>query len=341
MTKKTKSGKGIFILVILAALALFTLNMISFFSVKKENTLFSNKGNENSFSLKKFENKREKIKKPSRGKKYVACLHIEGTIEEENQTYNQEWILSTIDTLMKDKNNEGILLVINSPGGGVYQADEVYLKLLDYKKEGKKVWTYMESLAASGGYYIACASSSIMANRNTLTGSIGVIAGSSVDMTELLEKAGIKYTTIHSGKNKNMGNYNEVLSEEQKEILQGIADECYEQFVQIVSENRKMDLESVKKLADGRVYTARQAEKNGLIDSVLTFQEAENKILEECENNVEFIDVKYSRQEGFLSLLRGKVSLLGKSEFFSLPEAVEEKIKQKTPYPAYFYDGQF
>ena len=99
------------------------------------------------------------------------------------------------------------------------------MALQDYKSTGKKVYAYLGSMAASGGYYIACASDKIFANRNTLTGSIGVIAGQFIDITEFLEDHGIHYETVHAGRNKNMGNYNEPLNEEQRQIMQSIADE--------------------------------------------------------------------------------------------------------------------
>ena len=206
--------------------------------------------------------------------KYIATISIEGTIEEKNQTYDQEWLLSTIDELKNDSDNLGIMLKINSPGGAVYESDEAYLKLLDYKTSGKPIFAYFESVAASGGYYIACASDMIYANRNTLTGSIGVIYGQHLDLSKLLEKYGIKTTTITAGENKNMGSMTEPLTDSQKAILQSIADECYDQFTEIVAESRNMTIEDVKKIADGRVYTAKQAQEINLIDDISTYDEA-------------------------------------------------------------------
>ena len=91
--------------------------------------------------------------------RYLAVVYIEGVIEEANTEYDQQWLLDTIETLMDDKKNVGLLLHINSPGGGVYQADEVYLALKEYAQT-KHVWAYLGALAASGGYYIAAASDS-------------------------------------------------------------------------------------------------------------------------------------------------------------------------------------
>ena len=111
--------------------------------------------------------------------------------------------------------------------------------------ETKTLWAYLGSVAASGGYYIACSTENIIANRNTLTGSIGVIAGQSVDLSEFMTKHGIKMTTFTAGKNKNMLNIDQPVTPEQKEIMQSVADECYEQFTQIVADGRKLPIETV------------------------------------------------------------------------------------------------
>ena len=203
----------------------------------------------------------------------IAILEINGTIEEANASYNQAWLLETLENLKNDKKNKALILEIDSPGGAVYQADELYLALKDYAKE-KPLYAYFKSMAASGGYYIACAAEKIYANRNTLTGSIGVVSGMSLDITEMLDKLGVKMTTVHSGKNKNMLNLNEPFTEEQRTIMQSVSDECYEQFTGIVAEARNLDIAFVKKLADGRIYTAKQALEAELIDGISLFEEA-------------------------------------------------------------------
>lgn len=253
----------------------------------------------------------------ARGKKnpYIAVIHITGVISEENKTYNQKWLLRQIRRAKNDENNFGILLNIDSPGGTVYESDEAYLALTDYARStGRPVFSYFGSLAASGGYYIGCAAGWIYANRNTLTGSIGVIAGQSVDATALLEKIGVKMTTITAGRNKNMGNYDSVFTEEQREIMQSIADEAYEQFTEIVADSRGMSIEKVRSLADGRIYTAKQARESGLIDEICSLDEAKDDIrdtiLDEQGERVSFVDCKYQYEESWLSLLSGVSSLI-------------------------------
>lgn len=281
--------------------------------------------------------------------KYIAKLYITGTIEPEGMTYNQEWLLESIDMLKEDENNVGILLVIDSPGGTVYEADGAYLALRDYREEtGHPIYAYMQSMAASGGYYIACAADYIIANRNTLTGSIGVIAGGFIDVTELLKKYGIKYETVHAGKNKNMGNYNEPITQEQLDIMQSIADECYDQFVGIVADSRNMSVNDVKKLADGRIYTALQAKQNGLIDSIVLQDKEVIPLMEEAEfpdedyEDFEEVDFKYEESASFYDLFMeaaSKVTSLQSSANTALPQIVEETLEKTANGPAYLYLG--
>lgn len=244
-----------------------------------------------------------KLGRKSRGE-YIAVLHVEGVIQDANRDYNQAWLLDTIDELAEDDSNRGIMLFIDSPGGTVYESDEAYLALLDYKAEtDRPVYAYMGKLAASGGYYIACAADYIFANRNTLTGSIGVIAGQTVDATGLMEKIGVKMRTFTAGRNKNMGGLDSPLTEEQAAIFQSIADDAYAQFTQIVAESREIDIARVEELADGRIYTARQAKEAGLIDEICRFDEAEDYIEDAMEEDVDFIDYKYEYTESLADLL--------------------------------------
>jgi len=272
------------------------------------------------------------------GKDYITVLHVEGTIQASGNTYDQKWILSNIKKFKNDSKNKAIILFVNSPGGTVYEADETYLALQDYKTSGKKVYAYFGSMAASGGYYIACAAEKIYANRNTLTGSIGVIAGQFIDITDFLENLGIYYETIHAGENKNMGNYNEPVTEEQREIMQAIADECYEQFTSIVSNSRHIPYNEVLPLCDGRVYTANQALKNGLIDGIgswtgfLQAIETDNPELSGCKA----VDFTYEKEKGFFEKMVS--SAVGNAKVESpagIPSAVWEEINLKGPLYLY------
>ena len=292
-------------------------------------------------------NSEAKIKDKLLGKKenkfpkneYIAKLFIKGVISEANDSYNQEWILSTIKDLQEDMNNRGIVLIINSPGGGVYQADEVFLALEKYKKETERpVYAYFTSLAASGGYYVGCAADYIMANRNSLTGSIGVIAGQFTDLTGLMEKWGIKSTTIHAGRNKLMGNFNEPMTQEQREIMQSIADECYEQFTDIVAETRGLSKEEVYKLADGRIYTAAQAKEASLINSIGTLDELIETMQRKEFDFAEYetADFSYKKEDSIYNLIMGSAKEFKKASL-GIPDAVMEVLEPQIEFPAYYY----
>lgn len=213
---------------------------------------------------------------------YVGVLYVEGVIVKNNVDtwgravgYQHDFSINTIDKLIRDRNNKGLVIYVESPGGGIYESDELYLKLKEYKEKTKRpVYAYMGSMAASGGYYISAPADMIFANRNCWTGSIGVTIGTLYDLSGFLERHGIKAVTIASGRNKSMGSIVDPLTDEQRRIFQSLVDEAYDQFVNIVAEERQMDIDRVRELADGRIYTANQALEVDLIDGVATYDEA-------------------------------------------------------------------
>ena len=273
--------------------------------------------------------------------KTIARIKIEGVIEKEGETYNQKWLLETIEKLKKTKQNVGIILYIESPGGSVYESDEAFLALKKYKEETKRpVYAYFASLAASGGYYIGCAADKIIANRNCITGSIGVIAGRFVDLSEPMKKYGIKAETIHAGKNKTMGSITEPVTDEQRAIMQSLADECYEQFTGIVAESRKLDIEKVREIADGRVYSASQAKELGLVDEIAGFEEAveifKEKELGDKEASVEVKKFDLKQKRSLRKMLKGASSMTGAG---GLSELARLLNKKKVAFPAFLYEG--
>lgn len=277
---------------------------------------------------------------------HLAVLHIEGTIEESNSTYDQAWLINTIRTLAETPSCCGILLYIDSPGGGVYESDEVYLELLDYKEvTGNPVHAYLGPLAASGGYYIACAADYITANRNTLTGSIGVISGQSIDVSKLLETYGIQVTTFTAGKNKDMLSMTRPVTPEQRDIMQAVADECYQQFTQIVSDSRCLPIDTVTELADGRIYTAQQALDNGLIDSIARFDTAVDEMISLCTSfPVDVIhcypDEETSLYQYIMQRIVSVQQALTAGSVSDITQLITSKVKRVLPeisYPAYYY----
>ena len=145
---------------------------------------------------------------------------------------------------------------------------------MEYKEvTGRPIYAYFSTQACSGGYYIAMAADTIYANRNCWTGSIGVII-SLMNMKELYDKIGIKEIDITSGENKAMGSAGLDMTEEQYEIMQSLVDEAYDQFVDIVCDGRNLSDAEVRKLADGRLYSAYQALEVDLIDAVGSYEDA-------------------------------------------------------------------
>ena len=274
--------------------------------------------------------------------KTIAKIYIEGIIEKKNANYNQEWLLKTIKSITDSKKYAAIVVYISSPGGSVYESDEVYLALKKFQEKTKHpVYAYFASLAASGGYYIGCSAKKIFANRNTLTGSIGVISGRFVDLSVLMKRCGIKSETIHTGKNKTMGSVSEPATKEQKAIMQSISDECYEQFTSLVAENRNIPIANVKKLADGRIYTAKQAKELGLVDEILTFDECVESISKEISDKKDFKapvkDFKYKKKNtSLLGFLKGQGACSS-----IVTKITDELLGRTVPFPAFYWDGQF
>ena len=334
MKKETSSGIIVFLIILLCAGACLWYTKFYKKDAAAQNAAINPTGNPSGFSTDDTGN--------LKGNRYIAALYVEGTIEDANSTYNQSWLLSTIKTLKNDDNNAAIAMYVNSPGGGVYQADEIYFALKDYKNAGKKIYVYMGPLAASGGYYISCPADQIYANRNTLTGSIGVIAGQLIDATELLDNAGIKIEAPHSGRNKLMGNFYTEITREQEEIMQSISDECYEQFVGIVAQNRNMSMDEVRKLADGRVYTAAQALNNKLIDKIDTWDNMIYELrIKELENqSCSVIVYRYVHKQTFRESLFGVISDIQNKSVaakLGLPLSVLNDMEGFNSYPAYLY----
>lgn len=242
--------------------------------------------------------------------------------------YDHDLYMDLLDQLMDNSENKGVLLYIDSPGGTVYESDELYLKLLEYKETTKRpVYAYFAAEACSGGYYIAMAADEIYANRNAWTGSIGVII-SLLNYKELSEKIGVRSVDITSGRNKTMGSGFDDLTDEQREILQSMVNEAYAQFVDIVAAGRKLERERVLELADGRIYTAQQALDLKLIDHIAGEESAVDEILKKCglEPDAEIYLPARESAFGFLnSFLYRAAELRPKSELELFRELVNDK----------------
>jgi len=196
------------------------------------------------------------------GEEQIAIIRIEGVIT------GSEEITEILDRVSKDDQIKAILLRIDSPGGAVVPSQEIYDAVRKIKLAGKKkVVTSMGTVAASGGYYIAAASNYIMANPGTLTGSMGVIM-EMANFEGLLQKVGVESVTIKSGANKDAGSPFRKMTKEEHLLFQNVLDDVHDQFMTAVSEGRSLEMEKVKRLADGRIFTGRQAQKEGLVDEL-------------------------------------------------------------------------
>jgi len=167
-----------------------------------------------------------------------------------------------------DNDIKAVILEINSPGGGITASDIIYKKVLEFKeKTNKKVIVYMQDVAASGAYYISAAADKIISHPTTITGSIGVIMPL-INIADLVEKYGIEDNSIKSGDMKSIGSPLKKMSEDERKVLRNIVDEMYTRFLNIIAVGRNMKIEDVRKLADGRIYTGKQALDNGLVDQL-------------------------------------------------------------------------
>ncbi len=167
---------------------------------------------------------------------------------------------------------KGLVIRVDSPGGGVSASQEIYQAILS-ARERKPVVCSMGETAASGGYYVACACDSIVANPGTLTGSIGVILSYAV-MEELFKKIGIGYEVVKAGEVKDIGSPFRQMTAKERAMLQATIDDIHLQFMEAVAEGREMPLDSVRMIADGRLLSGRQAWEVGLVDRLGTLDDA-------------------------------------------------------------------
>lgn len=198
----------------------------------------------------------------------VGIVEVFGVIDETSGRR----AIRYIDKWAESNSIEAIVMHVNSPGGGAAISQEVYDAVIRASKK-KPVVTAMASVAASGGYYIACASDRIVANPGTLTGSIGVIF-QFYTFGELMDKVGINTETVKSGELKDVGSYSREMTEKEELMLRSVVMDTYEQFVRVVAEGRGKDIEEIYPLADGSIYTGLQAYNLGLVDDLGGFEEA-------------------------------------------------------------------
>lgn len=196
----------------------------------------------------------------------VAIIKVQDTIMDYMDT------VESIAKVQKDDSVKAVVLVVDSPGGAVGASQEIY-RSLEKLREKKPIVVSMGNVAASGGYYISSAANVIYANPGTITGSIGVII-QQVDISEILNKIGVKVNTVKSGENKDILYPNKSLTPQQRKILEDTVMDVYEQFLDAIVKYRKISKEKLRQYADGRVFSGKQAKDIGLVDKLGNIQDA-------------------------------------------------------------------
>ena len=191
----------------------------------------------------------------------IAIVNIHGMLMDSRDIVRQ------LSDYRHNPQVRGIILRIDSPGGAVAPAQEIYSEIIKLRADHKMVYASMGTVAASGGYYIACAADYVLANPGTLTGSISAVMALN-NIEELTKKVGVKPNIIKSGKFKDVGSPLRAMTPEEQNLLQDVVNDVHEQFVQAIAKGRGMPLSEVHRIADGRIMTGQQALKLNLIDEV-------------------------------------------------------------------------
>jgi protease-4 len=233
----------------------------------------------------------------------ILMLEIDGVIQQEEQSgplgASRESTVARVreqlDRARRDRQVRGLLLRINSPGGGATASDLIHAELMRFKQQRDiPIVAHLLGMATSGGYYVAMAADQVVAEPTTVTGSIGVIFVG-VNFAGLMESWGIEDQTIAAGAHKDAGSPLRRMTREERRIFQGVVEDLHDRFQQVVTEGRpKLDRLQVEALADGRIYSATQALENGLVDQIGSLEDS----IEQLEKKLgvsESVVVSYHR----------------------------------------------
>ena len=251
----------------------------------------------------------EKVIEKGNQNRKVLVLELDGVIQDVGAAnlwstgYNHRQFLKMLDQAKDDDKIKGIILRVNTPGGGVYESAEIHRKIVEIQEETKKpVYISMGTMAASGGYYISAPADKIFATEETITGSLGVIM-QGINFGELAENYGVKFETIKSGQYKDIMSQTREMTEAERDILQTMVDNMYNRFVNVISTGRGMSEAEVRSIADGRIYDGGQAKQNNLVDEIGYLDDVIAAI--KADNNLGHVQVvQYQENVGFASLFR-------------------------------------
>ncbi len=267
----------------------------------------------------------------------VAVISLSGSIASEGEeglmasvAITPDFVREQLDRAKNDSAVKAIVIKINSPGGAVAASQEIAQEI---KRMEKPIVVFMGDMVASGGYYISAPADKIVAKKGTLTGSIGVIS-QFMDLSGLYEKLGIKTQTIKSGKHKDM--FSRELTEEEQKLWQTLSDELYGQFIEEVAEGRNLDVEEVKKLATGELFSGMQAKKLGLVDVLGNYQDAVDEAAKLAGIEEPIVE-EYPERTFFESIfsLSSYVNNLVKAKFFGSDYMILESLKDLPPILKY------
>ena len=224
---------------------------------------------------------------------YVALLQIDGELSESDYIYDHVGTLDALDALAEDECNDALLLYLNTPGGNMYESDELYHELMMYReKTGRPIYGYMAQECCSGGMLVAMAADELYASRMTIAGNIGVYM-TAVSDEELYKKVGVELEYIATGENKVPG-YPE-LTDEQREIYRAMVEESFDFFKEAIASARGLSEEQMASFTDGRLLTAIQAKELGLIDDVMYYDELVDALSEKYPDD----ELKNVTPEGY------------------------------------------
>lgn len=216
----------------------------------------------------------------------VALVRVVGALSQEGggllslgPVASSRRVVEQLERARRDRAVRAVIVELNTPGGSVVASAQIHDKLVELRRAGKPVVALLTEVAASGGYYVAAAADRIVADPSTLTGSIGVIVVLP-NLQEFNRRIGVRTVVFKSGRFKDMGNPDRSLTPEEAALFQGIVDEAYRRFVDVVVQGRRMARSRVLQLADGRIYTGAQAQRLGLVDRLGSFQDAVSEALQ-------------------------------------------------------------
>lgn len=207
------------------------------------------------------------------GKDKIAVLTLDGVIQDLGEVspffaagYNHRFFMNQLHEIYEDPSVKGVVLSVNSPGGGVVESADIYDAIRNIQEEREiPVYVSMGGMAASGGYYVSAPAEKIFVNHETITGSIGVIM-ESINFAKLAEKYGVDFNTIKTGPYKDIMSSSREMTADERDMLQEMINDSYERFVDIIVDGRGMSDDAVRKVADGRIMNGRQAIEAGLAD---------------------------------------------------------------------------